>query len=589
MADSKALKPTLDLGKATAIYNMLDSPNEGERINAFNKLRSLLRKAGITFAEFRQLGQNDNLDAARKLYALMLAEQADALVKIAQQRAEFFCNDAVHATVMVHGHRTNYPVKSADFKDWLRHEYYTESELAVGSGAIKTAIDQLAANAKFGTNTPRHQMQLRTAAVDGRIYIDLCNEESKCIEVDENGWRVIAEPSVVRFRRTDNMRALPVPLSGGTIDMLRPFTNLTDNNFALFVAVLLDAFRQGKHPVLNLVGEFGTAKSTLARLFKKLTDPDETDLRSLPATERDMFIAVYNARVRAWDNVSKIDRKISDALCQLSDGSGFGTRTLYTDTNETRIQGSRSIILTGLTNCVTRPDLNSRIVMLTLQPIKDDARRSEVEFWARFDEAYPLILGALLDVLAYGLKTLPSIKLDKLDRLADFQLFGLACEGAYAPAGSFAAAFAANKTELNEAIIEDDAVATAIVVLMMKRSIWSGTTTALMLELQKHDRTEAQVSKQKDWPKNATEFSKRVTAVAASLRKAGIEVTREKASDRKKTRIITLRKLTSDASDASDASKSKTQSRSKKSKGKQGKASRANKKKMRPMRPMRPK
>ena len=35
-------------------------------------------------------------------------------------------------------------------------------------------------------------------------------------------------------------------------------------------------------------------------------------------------------------------------------------------------------------------------------------------------------------------------------------MFGLACEGAYAPLGSFANAFASNATDLNEAIIEDE-------------------------------------------------------------------------------------------------------------------------------------
>ena len=83
-----------------------------------------------------------------------------------------------------------------------------------------------------------------------------------------------------------------------------------------------------------------------------------------------------NARVRAWDNISKIDQQISDALCQLSDGSGFGIRKLRSDGDEFTVQGSRSIVFTGLTNCATRRDLSSRIVMLSLQPIKDDDRKS---------------------------------------------------------------------------------------------------------------------------------------------------------------------------------------------------------------------
>jgi hypothetical protein len=234
---------------------------------------------------------------------------------------------------------------------------------------------------------------------------------------------------------------------------------------------------------------------------------------------------VNSARVRAWDNVSKIEPRISDALCQLSDGSGFGTRKLYTDEDEFRVAGSRSIVLTGLTNCATRPDLSSRAVLLALQPIKDDARKSEVKFWADFDEACPLILGALFSALAHGLKHLPNIRLDHTSRMADFELFSHACEGSYAPAGSFAAALAANATTLNEALIEDDAVAKAIVAFMDRRKQWSGTTTALLIELTERALVdELQVSKQSDWPKDATRFGKRVRIVAATLRKAGVVV-----------------------------------------------------------------
>ncbi|MFL5239662.1 MAG: hypothetical protein ACJ8EL_19125 [Rhizomicrobium sp.] len=440
-------------------------------------------------------------------------------------------------------HRYAYPVESKAFEQWLRHRFVLEKDRPAASSAIKTVTQTLAANAVYGTETPRHRVHLRTAEVDGRIYIDLGDEARQCVEVNENGWQVTDAPPLVRFRRTPGMRALPVPQRGGSSDMLREFVNLTNNDFVLFVAVLLDAFRSGKHPILNIVGEFGTAKSTLARLFKKLVDPDETELRSLPDTTRDMFIAANNARVLAWDNVSKIAPRISDALCQLSDGSGFGTRKLYTDDSEARFQGSRSIILTSLTNCATRPDLSSRTVLLSPQPIMVDARKSEMEFWARFNEAYPLILGALLDAVAHGLKALPDIRLNRTERMADFQLFGHACEGGYTTAGSFAAALAANATELNDALIEEDAVAKAIIAFMTNQTEWRGTTTALLVELTDHDRAEQRVSKQSDWPKDATRFGGRVRAVTATLRKAGVGVTHEKAPDDTKTRMIILRNL----------------------------------------------
>jgi hypothetical protein len=570
----KALDPILE--KVGKLFAMLSSDNRDEVANAAARMNEILKKAGLDLHDLWQIGFIEKKEDLAALLASMFEDDVDALVKIGQQRASYFCNDAIFADVIVNGHRNTYAVESRSFAKWLLHEFFQEKKRSPKGAAIKAAARTLAAIAEFGAATPRHRIYLRTAEVDGTIYIDLCDRQWRVVEVDENGWRVIDAPPQVRFRRTPGMRALPVPQSGGNIDMLREFVNLSDGNFVLFVAVLLDAFRSGKHPILNLVGEFGAAKSTLAKLFKLLVDPDETELRSLPNALREIFVAVHNARVRAWDNVSKIERLISDALCQLSDGSGFGTRKLYTDEDEFRVQGSRSIILTGLTNCVTRPDLNSRTVMLMLQPIRDDARKSETEFWVRFNEAYPFVLGALLDAVAYGLKQLPHVHLEQKSRMADFELFSHASEGAYAAAGSFATALAANAIELNEALIEDDPVAKAITAFMIKRTEWSGTTTQLLIALTDRDHTEQKVSRQKDWPRDATRFGGRVRAVAATLRKAGIEVIHGKAPDRMKTRTITLRKIDIGRSDAADAKK--------KSRPQSG----VNKKKQRPQRPQRP-
>lgn len=557
MTDKReALTPILEtLGK---LFAMLGSDNRDEVANAAAKMNAILKKAGLDLHDLWQLGWNANNDELAAILATMFADDVDVLLKIGRERATYFCNDAVFADVVVRGNRNTYAVESRAFANWLQHEFFLEMKKAAPSSALKTAIRTLAAIAEFGTQTPRHRVHLRTAEVDRRIYIDLCDEQWQCVEVDENGWQLVKAPPQVRFRRTPGMRPLPVPQRGGSVDMLREFVNLNDSGFVLFVGVLLDAFRSGKHPILNLVGELGAAKSTLAKIFKLLIDPDETELRSLPGTLREIFVAVNNARVRAWDNVSQIPGAISDALCQLSDGSGFGTRRLYTDDEEIRVQGSRSIIITGLTNCVTRPDLNSRSVVLTLQPIMDEDRKSEVEFWARFNEARPLLVGALLDVVAHGLKQLPNVRLDRKSRMADFELFAHACEEAYAPAGSFAAALSANATELNETLIEDDSVAKAITAFMMKRTKWSGTTTTLLLELTNRDCTEQRVSKQKDWPKDATRFSKRLRAAAATLRKAGIDVAHGTMPDRNKTRIITLRQTESGRSDSADAAKEKS-------------------------------
>ena len=58
------------------------------------------------------------------------------------------------------------------------------------------------------------------------------------------------------------MLPLPVPESGGTINLLRPYVNLGELDFRLFVAWLTAAIRPaGPYPPLVLYGEQGSAKT----------------------------------------------------------------------------------------------------------------------------------------------------------------------------------------------------------------------------------------------------------------------------------------------------------------------------------------
>ena len=107
----------------------------------------------------------------------------------------------------------------------------------------------------------------------------------------------------------------------------------------------------------------------------------------------------------------------------------------------------RPIILNGIEDVVTRPDLADRAIVLSLTQDSESARRAEAEILAAFEAERPRILGALLDAVAHGLKRLPSIRLDKLPRLADFALWATACETALWQHGTFRAAYYHNLEE----------------------------------------------------------------------------------------------------------------------------------------------
>jgi hypothetical protein len=149
--------------------------------------------------------------------------------------------------------------------------------------------------------------------------------------------------------------------------------------------------------------------------------------------------------VLAFDNVSGLPAWISDTLCRLATGGGFAVRQLYSDQDEVLFDAARPVILNGIEDIVTRPDLADRAVFLTLEPIPEERRRPEEELWAAFEAERPRILGVLLDAVAKGLADLPRTKLDKLPRMADFALWATACETALWPSGTFWSAYCGNR------------------------------------------------------------------------------------------------------------------------------------------------
>ena len=384
----------------------------------------------------------------------------------------------------------------------------------------------------------QHDVYLRVAELDGKIYIDLGDPNWRVVEVDASGWRVI-DNSPVRFRRTQSMQALPRPERGGSIEQLRSLVNLSDDGFVLFISCLLDSLCPGRpHPLLYLAGDEGSAKSTVAKIFRSMIDPNSIPLRNLSLSVRELFVGVNNSYMLAFDNASEIPRNVSDALCQVATGSGFGTRMLFTNTEEVLIGGFRSVVVSGLTNAITRNDLADRAVIVNLSRIAPERLRSEREIWSQFELLRPKLFGAILECMARGLRHLPHIQLARAPRMIDFAYWGVAT--AAFPQGVFLAALERTAADATEAVIENDPVAVAVGAFMVGRSSWAGTATQLLRELTERIYSEAAPSRSKTWPREASAFSKRLRAAKVVLGKIGVDVQIDRAPDRLRTRWITL-------------------------------------------------
>jgi hypothetical protein len=157
---------------------------------------------------------------------------------------------------------------------------------------------------------------------------------------------------------------------------------------------------------------------------------------------------------------------------------------------------------------------------------------------AAFETARPRILGALLDVIVYGLRRLPDTRLARLPRMADFALFATACEGALWEAGTFARAYAANRDEADQTVIEGDAVATGVSELIASRMSWDGTAKELLSKLAALAGDTA--TKAKTWPATPRALSGRLRRVAPNLRRLGIDIEFARGTGRNRERRIII-------------------------------------------------
>ena len=498
--------------------------------------RLTLRKAFKDFADFPN-GEFDKLTGAGG-GENGRPSQASQLIAIAEAGCTLFhCGEDAFAEIENDGHCETWRVRSRGFRLWLQLRYLDEHGGAPNHEALQSARDTIEAKARFKAQAC--EVYRRVGAANGALYLDLCNPKWQAIEVDSKGWRTVDRPSV-RFIRSRTARELPNPESGDGISHLRPFLNLAEGDFTLAVAWLLAAFRdKGPYPVLVLTGEQGSAKSTCARMLRSLVDPSEAPLRSVPRNERDLFIATRNAHVIALDNLSAVAAWLSDALCRLSTGGGYAARELFSDDEEVVISAERPLILNGIDEVVARGDLADRAIFLTLNAIPDADRRPEAELWARFEEARPRILGALLDALVEGLRRLPDVKLDRLPRMADFATWAVACEGAIFEAGAFMQAYTGNRADAVESVIDASPVAGAIRDLMQGRESWEGTAAGLLDALAGIVGDSA--TKGKEWPANGQALSRRLNRVTSALRPAGIGIERTKLGGGQRQILISAR------------------------------------------------
>ncbi len=148
--------------------------------------------------------------------------------------------------------------------------------------------------------------------------------------------------------------------------------------------------------------EQGTGKSAAAKILGGLLDPSPVPLRKAPRDPESWVTAAAGSWIVAVDNISTVPGWFSDALCL----AVFAFR--------------RAVVLTGIDPGAVRGDLADRLLVIDLEVIDETQRLLDAELDEVWREAHPRVLGALLDLAASVAGVLPSVRLDRSPRMADF-------------------------------------------------------------------------------------------------------------------------------------------------------------------------
>lgn len=441
---------------------------------------------------------------------------------------------------LVSGHRETWAVPSKAFRLWLVRQFVKDQGKPPSAQALQDVLQVFEAQALDG---PERPVFLRVGSAGGDLYFDLADDQRRVVVITPTDWRVVQDPRV-HFIRPARSQALPIPVqSNGALDEFRALLNLAHaEDWQLLLAWLLGAIRPtGPYPVLVLQGEQGTAKSTIARILKYITDPSAVLLRTAPRDERDLLIAARHSHLLALDNLSGLTPWFSDALCRLATGGGFATRELYSDTEETILHAQRPVILNGIDDLATRQDLIDRAIVLTLPLIPETARRQEREVWEQVAALRPAVLGALLTATQHALATHDRVVLPVLPRMADFAVWVTAAEPALNwDSGALLNAYRQNRGEAIELGFEASPIAAHIRALVDSKPRWEGTAKELV-EVIMNEKTEAE-QRARTTPQTPQAMRSHLKRLAPALRAVGIEIIFGHRQARTGQRLITIEK-----------------------------------------------
>ena len=427
--------------------------------------------------------QQSNMTKTQKAYALLEHITEETLID-QHNKSYVILKDGNYRKILRLG--------SDKFGKILQAKYHNLTDNTINSSSIKEITQLYSGKAEL--YSPRVRMNLRVAEKNDSIYYDLGNSKWEVIEISSDNWKKISsENSPVYFKRYSHMNEQIEPLyeskDKGDPKKILDYLNIeNESDEAILLLTYMASLFIPKivHPVLILLGPHGSAKSTMFRLIQRIVDPTETEILNISTNTEEYIQKTAHSWVSFYDNVTKIPRNLSDAMCRTVTGGSHSKRSLYSDDDDFTYKFKHCVGINGIQFNSLQPDLLDRSIIFSMNRITEKSRKSEMSLMDNFRTDRKIILTGFLNLIAESMKIVDDIDLDKvaLPRLADFYKWGIAFSKVLGYGQQrFERAFNLNKSSAPEIISNKTALIKLIDEYLNNNDKWSGTASEFRSKL----------------------------------------------------------------------------------------------------------
>lgn len=418
-------------------------------------------------------------------------------------------------------------IQSKRFKAFLREEYRHISS-SNGAPDFEPFLSRICDELLYeGGNQIKLNRRLTGTLADGVVY-NLCDEVGRKIMVTKTEWKPVLHTRAKFIQPKSDLEQVMPERGGNYLRLLRPYINLNDEDFKLLAVCLVQFLsRSSSHFAIVVSSPKGTGKSTLTRLMQELIDPSIASTALVPSGVEELKNNLANRYLATYDNTEPLKEAFSNVFCAAITGAKAAKRKLYTNYDEVILSLHNVVILNGIGVIPEKSDLAERSLLFSLQPITEEQRRPEQDFWAAFEKDKPLIFGAMLTALSNAMAIYPTLEVKKLHRMADAhkEMLAIALALGIEPE-EFNRILKSNCERMASSFRVVDPFIKGMATYVREGQEITGTTADIFEDI--HESVEGSES---FLPMNAAAFGKKLCQSKAALERYGIQVNTSKTSN----------------------------------------------------------